>query len=164
MIRSPRLTTARRRRTKRIRTPDAAWSLRGSPQSAMLPVPNSVRLVSTVQRPVALKALMHLLVLSAFRPTMGNRLVLETRSQCTFWCSVLSDEFVEQGIRQAPVVSQCTFWCSVLSDLRTGGLIGMADKSQCTFWCSVLSDWVSRHARRPFQVSMHLLVLSAFRL
>ena len=43
--------------------------------------------------------------------TQGGKL-----SQCTFWCSVLSDEFVEQGIHQAPVVSQCTFWCSVLSD------------------------------------------------
>ena len=37
--------------------------------------------------------------------------------------------------------------------------------SQCTFWCSVLSDKMSDAANeRPAKrVSMHLLVLSAFR-
>ena len=35
--------------------------------------------------------------------------------------------------------------------------------SQCTFWCSVLSDWLSADWRLAVRVSMHLLVLSAFR-
>ena len=85
---------------------------------------------------------MHLLVLSAFR--LGASM---------WW----------RDIR----VSQCTFWCSVLSDardlLKQGRLI---KRSQCTFWCSVLSDNIRRYIPdTPYQaVSMHLLVLSAFRL
>ena len=59
---------------------------------------------------------MHLLVLSAFR--RGRACVeasLAVESQCTFWCSVLSDA---HGWRTGdrPLGSQCTFWCSVLSD------------------------------------------------
>ena len=38
------------------------------------------------------------------------------------------------------------------------------DVSQCTFWCSVLSVENAAVAARDKQVSMHLLVLSAFRL
>ena len=35
---------------------------------------------------------MHLLVLSAFRlPTISENDALKQASQCTFWCSVLSD-------------------------------------------------------------------------
>ena len=84
-------------------------------------------------------------------------------------------------------MSQCTFWCSVLSDLWTGLCLGNIDKSQCTFWCSVLSDGETLYAgdaqfrlnapfgaqcfpteavkwwARDLWVSMHLLVLSAFR-
>ena len=58
---------------------------------------------------------MHLLVLSAFRPESDNYDEAIVESQCTFWCSVLSD--------RCPITSascwsssQCTFWCSVLSD------------------------------------------------
>ena len=36
------------------------------------------------------------------------------QSQCTFWCSVLSDSI--ESIMDGEVKSQCTFWCSVLSD------------------------------------------------
>ena len=37
-------------------------------------------------------------------------------------------------------------------------------RSQCTFWCSVLSDRIARRAiEATLRVSMHLLVLSAFR-
>ena len=61
---------------------------------------------------------MHLLVLSAFRLSLTNGLrATACLSQCTFWCSVLSDSGVycaNTGIH----VSQCTFWCSVLSDLE----------------------------------------------
>ena len=41
----------------------------------------------------------------------------------------------------------------------------IAGLSQCTFWCSVLSDSGNVRATRAFaaRVSMHLLVLSAFR-
>ena len=133
---------------------------------------------------------MHLLVLSAFRQTTGTTIggnlmglnapsgaqCFPTRccltmsgprpsSQCTFWCSVLSDKikatpWIAQGM------SQCTFWCSVLSDGRTATEIAEVTgvQSQCTFWCSVLSDR-SRPIRKRGQseVSMHLLVLSAFR-
>ena len=60
--------------------------------------------------------------------------------------------------------SQCTFWCSVLSDGAKIGTAIHAELSQCTFWCSVLSDEARGNRRRPpLPVSMHLLVLSAFR-
>ena len=138
-------------------------------------------------------------------------------SQCTFWCSVLSDlDGLSEGQRatiglNAPSgaqcfptykrslkkyphgQSQCTFWCSVLSDaLTTSRSITTACRSQCTFWCSVLSDALrtdtvsrspdrlslnapsgaqcfptpnnKRERRAQTSVSMHLLVLSAFRL
>ena len=137
-------------------------------------------------------------------------------SQCTFWCSVLSDlDGLSEGQRatiglNAPSgaqcfptykrslkkyphgQSQCTFWCSVLSDaLTTSRSITTACRSQCTFWCSVLSDALrtdtvsrspdrlslnapsgaqcfptpnnKRERRAQTSVSMHLLVLSAFR-
>ena len=61
--------------------------------------------------------------------------------------------------------SQCTFWCSVLSDSWIRTILLRCLMSQCTFWCSVLSD--ARKSRLLMQkvcVSMHLLVLSAFRL
>ena len=112
---------------------------------------------------------MHLLVLSAFRPetmaSMTNGANLD-ESQCTFWCSVLSDGgFL--GMRDAHFnKSQCTFWCSVLSDFSSTNFVGFSMSrlnapsgaqcfptlsdgwrlavrcgSQCTFWCSVLSDY-----------------------
>ena len=136
---------------------------------------------------------MHLLVLSAFRP--GAHLLTSTAdgaSQCTFWCSVLSDRARSRSSGWE-TRSQCTFWCLVLSDrIRRSGrlsrvffclnapsgaqcfptqihrqLIDNTDWywSQCTFWCSVLSD--ARDGRvegvRQHRVSMHLLVLCAFR-
>ena len=60
---------------------------------------------------------MHLLVLSAFRHvTVARNTSYVFVSQCTFWCSVLSDKAVGCAIADAKGVSQCTFWCSVLSD------------------------------------------------
>ena len=95
-------------------------------------------------------------------PSYASRL---TTSQCTFWCSVLSDRtarcFLTTMLR-----SQCTFWCSVLSDRnRKEAVMAVKNqRSQCTFWCSVLSDMQSRRRTlRCRTVSMHLLVLSAFR-
>ena len=109
-------------------------------------------------------------------------------SQCTFWCSVLSDVASRYGHRPSRPGSQCTFWCSVLSDHPRSGqslvvqLVSMhllvlsafrrnpmdnkgsIFMSQCTFWCSVLSDMAIRRVWAAGSiVSMHLLVLSAFR-
>ena len=133
---------------------------------------------------------MHLLVLSAFRldiarrgrevqsglnapsgaqcfPTEhrhGLRGPLKQRSQCTFWCSVLSDRN-DGSVRGGFHGFQCTFWCSVLSDVKPANEFGTAVAFQCTFWCSVLSDPTERkwNSGKVNFVSMHLLVLSAFR-
>ena len=85
---------------------------------------------------------MHLLVLSAFRPIGGvDGRLDDTPSQCTFWCSVLSDRFSGRLIRRAvawslnaPFGAQC---------FPTGGSRRLSTESP--------------------SVSMHLLVLSAFR-
>ena len=107
---------------------------------------------------------MHLLVLSAFR-RLRPRMQPQTKygSQCTFWCSVLSDasppwrRSASAGLNapfgaqcfptiragrlgELPDPSQCTFWCSVLSDFQMGLPGKFGNMSQCTFWCSVLSD------------------------
>ena len=110
---------------------------------------------------------MHLLVLSAFRLSILLLLrVFTWKSQCTFWCSVLSDVFLPCSNVGMYNMSQCTFWCSVLSDrsfrsprrptsttclnapsgaqcFPTGDAeqgVSRGNRSQCTFWCSVLSD------------------------
>ena len=44
--------------------------------------------------------------------------------------------------RNTPLQSQCTFWCSVLSDQARARPARPDHRSQCTFWCSVLSDAV----------------------
>ena len=83
---------------------------------------------------------MHLLVLSAFRRNLTNGHCQGYMSQCTFWCSVLSDGTVGYPSTIRRYRSQCTFWCSVLSDLT-----------------------VRKYTIANLSVSMHLLVLSAFR-
>ena len=132
---------------------------------------------------------MHLLVLSAFRLDQADACSAQARSQCTFWCSVLSDlgtpGWPARGCRclNAPFGAQC-FPTRPISRRRRRTSVSMhllvlsafrqrmaayanaeALRSQCTFWCSVLSDlkaWLKPTARD--KVSMHLLVLSAFRL
>ena len=86
-------------------------------------------------------------------------------SQCTFWCSVLSDWVIRDVKGFTKYVSQCTFWCSVLSDFFVAASRQTRGKSQCTFWCSVLSDCTMTRPARSIgrSISMHLLVLSAFR-
>ena len=160
----------------------------------MLPVPNSVRLVSISAEPRLAQNLNAPFGAQCF-PTReeAQGAGLENLSQCTFWCSVLSDlSSVPDGWSKDRIVSQCTFWCSVLSDaLTTSRSITTACRSQCTFWCSVLSDALrtdtvsrspdrlslnapsgaqcfptpnnKRERRAQTSVSMHLLVLSAFR-
>ena len=85
-------------------------------------------------------------------------------SQCTFWCSVLSDdELTPEQAKQLSV----SMHLLVLSAFRPG----LSEprrrppaSSQCTFWCSVPSD-LNGDALDEYliMVSMHLLVLSAFR-
>ena len=82
---------------------------------------------------------MHLLVLSAFRPKQIRHKGVLVKSQCTFWCSVLSDRsrrllrLAVEGLN-APFGAQCF-------PTRRG----------------------ARQRPVGFNVSMHLLVLSAFR-
>ena len=131
---------------------------------------------------------MHLLVLSAFRrrgfvpgdqawlrlnapsgaqcfPTreIEASWAMVTPSQCTFWCSVLSDRNDHHGDR-APFESQCTFWCSVLSDprpapVRHPSMLGLNAPSGAQCFPTPPGD----PAWDFVSVSMHLLVLSAFR-
>ena len=157
---------------------------------------------------------MHLLPLGAFRPDAVARVIsalqslnapsgaqcfptreieaswaMVTPSQCTFWCSVLSDRNDHHGDR-APFESQCTFWCSVLSDprpapVRHPSMLGLNAPSgaQCfpTPPHGAVSGFDSLGLNAPsgaqcfptldeytlmtnlLRVSMHLLVLSAFR-
>ena len=136
-------------------------------------------------------------------------------SQCTFWCSVLSDPatgtrsaarslglnapfgaqcFPTQGASvpstSGATGSQCTFWCSVLSDVkgqapgtRTIDGLNAPFGAQCfPTWESVCrsppnrsclnapfgaqcfpTPFLSGQQASPQRVSMHLLVLSAFR-
>ena len=108
---------------------------------------------------------MHLLVLSAFRPlqqvfgtrTEPLRLNAPFGAQC-FPTGPAGDPDVQRLIK-----SQCTFWCSVLSDLQRTVSDETESMSQCTFWCSVLSDKEVLANVTSRVVSMHLLVLSAFR-
>ena len=104
---------------------------------------------------------MHLLVLSAFRRCWAGPAL----SQCTFWCSVLSDNIrryipdtpyqavsmhllvlsafrLEQTGKKAAGAHRVSMHLLVLSAFRL-----VVDRprlfvlrSQCTFWCSVLSD------------------------
>ena len=131
---------------------------------------------------------MHILVLSAFRrrKPLSARSGCGMRSQCTFWCSVLSD-----GIHRTmnnPIVPVSMHLLALSAFRHETGIcvssshlslnapfgaqcfptqafagVGRGQWSQCTFWCSVLSDWESMLRGVESLVSMHLLVLSAFR-
>ena len=106
---------------------------------------------------------MHLLVLNAFRPEEeGQETILRIRSQCTFWCSVLSD--ASRPRRHVPHTvekSQCTFWCSVLSDGETPKPHRRCLNAPSGAQCFPTRD--TAHQGLGRRVSMHLLVLSAFR-
>ena len=108
-------------------------------------------------------------------------------SQCTFWCSVLSDSqrlfdsTVPIACLNAPFGAQCFPTALAFGPALAFGRLNApfgaqcfptnietftktASTSQCTFWCSVLSDaHQASPANYPRRVSMHLLVLSAFR-
>ena len=131
---------------------------------------------------------MHLLVLSAFRPISPAQKAKASKSQCTFWCSVLSDQSSSTQVTPThsvsmhllvlsafrphrhrwhdPTSQEVSMHLLVLSAFRQEGPsgCGCGVASQCTFWCSVLSDGVGGRGKRAADcVSMHLLVLSAFR-
>ena len=108
---------------------------------------------------------MHLLVLSAFRhekkpeqPEEG-----QTVSMHLLVLSAFRQEF-EQG-KNTPYGSQCTFWCSVLSDQLAR--LEQQQNNQVSMHLLVLSAFRPIHFRgryaKEYLVSMHLLVLSAFR-
>ena len=107
---------------------------------------------------------MHLLVLSAFRlVSVSPRCKVGYGLNAPFGAQCFPTGSVD-SIGGGPW-SQCTFWCSVLSDAPVLVALAFRHKSQCTFWCSVLSDG-DGYVFIAFkdEVSMHLLVLSAFRL
>ena len=109
---------------------------------------------------------MHLLVLGAFRPCARVRDISQTffLSQCTFWCSVLSDLTTVRDCCVFRLRSQCTFWCLVLSDSLWGSLWGRLGcfNAPSGAWCFPTES--PGPTICPDCVSMHLLVLGAFRL
>ena len=91
----------------------------------------------------AIKVSMHLLVLGAFRPN-NRRAHPRHRGDVSMHLLVLG------AFRQIALV---TYHQNLY-------------QSQCTFWCLVLSDWTLALPGKMFMsvvVSMHLLVLGAFR-
>ena len=108
---------------------------------------SAFRRVNSSSRTLPSLVSMHLLVLSAFRLERyvsgvpdPQGLNAPSGAQC------FPTETVELFIHRLNV-SQCTFWCSVLSDLRRRSSSIVFSRSQCTFWCSVLSDSAPRKPR-----------------
>ena len=109
---------------------------------------------------------MHLLVLSAFRPDISD-MQRSGRSSVSMHLLVLS-AFRQDGqwysafllmSLNAPFGAQC------FPTWDRDDVVVAHDVSQCTFWCSVLSDIpIGIVNAQILPVSMHLLVLSAFRL
>ena len=108
---------------------------------------------------------MHLLVLSAFRPDGGRlpvlmveRLNAPSGAQCFPTCSPILCNASQDWF-------QCTFWCSVLSDTLQNGLY--VTSLPVSMHLLVLSAFrpgnVGQDPEIRYTVSMHLLVLSAFR-
>ena len=105
---------------------------------------------------------MHLLVLSAFRRPNTGQWRLSLESQCTFWCSVLSDPMIAlpdthvMGLN-APFGAQCFPTFEVMARLTSEAGLNAPFGAQC------FPTVKSRLRPWPGRVSMHLLVLSAFR-
>ena len=109
---------------------------------------------------------MHLLVLSAFRLETVERPQVASQSQCTFWCSVLSDRRSQRlpaaaSCLNAPFGAQCfptSYIADVIDEVGNWLCLNAPFGAQCFPTCKA---WVEVG---PFYlVSMHLLVLSAFR-
>ena len=160
-----------------------SWSLNAPSGAQCFPTGGFAKCLSS-----SFQVSMHLLVLSAFRRTMPNPAVANVfLSQCTFWCSVLSDHdrHSTQGNGRCVsmhllVLSAFRLGCYVMDvnvlmclnapsgaqcfpTVETPGQVWALIRSQCTFWCSVLSDKMDEIFTILVRVSMHLLVLSAFR-
>ena len=117
-----------------------------------------------------------------------SKLRVLSQSQCTFWCLVLSDRCCTRRQESASWSLNAPFgaWCFPTQGEATN--INQIAQSQCTFWCLVLSDWrlsldyytwrkrlnalsgawcfpTGNRLTYMHQsvVSMHLLVLGAFR-
>ena len=108
---------------------------------------------------------MHLLVLSAFRldgrPIHALPYIM---SQCTFWCSVLSD--VTECVRDI-VVGLVSMHLLVLSAFRQNGTTlqqGRISSLNAPSGAQCFPTGRADCCRDCCHVSMHLLVLSAFRL
>ena len=87
------------------------------------------------------------------------------RSQCTFWCRVLTN-FADSDTGSLAQASQYTVWCWVLIDRGGGsGDAGADAVSQYTVWCWVLIDHATLFVdgQRKY-VSIHRVVLGAYRL
>ena len=109
---------------------------------------------------------MHLLVLSAFRrPQHCSKTRPHPRSQCTFWCSVLSDPLFFRWTRRlsglnAPFGAQCFPTKEEFNRVVTYVTsLNAPFGAQCFPTLRKISSLFLR-----LRVSMHLLVLSAFRL
>ena len=107
---------------------------------------------------------MHLLVLSAFRQDIETYTFISSESQCTFWCSVLSDSTVKTSTEtksnslNAPFGAQC-FPTRMQDTARRA----TSPVSMHLLVLSAFRPRVGGVTYRPGLVSMHLLVLSAFR-
>ena len=129
---------------------------------------------------------MHLLVLSAFRPDSSASRSGSVSSQCTFWCSVLSDRKITTrcGVLfslNAPSGAQCFPTLFGRRSRKPSSGLNAPSGAQCFPTANVGRRRVSRpclnapsgaqcfptydekHRFRAYLVSMHLLVLSAFR-
>ena len=109
----------------------------------------------------------HLLVLSAFRPA-NRKTFATTTSKVSMHLLVLSAfRPVIDGLDALDCGSQCTFWCSVLSDTskQVCGLWPFATGLNAPSGAQYFPTWSATDHRILLAiVSMHLLVLSAFRL
>ena len=108
---------------------------------------------------------MHLLVLSAFRPEhVHGRGLVRPGLNAPSGAQCFPTHITRRACRNS-IVSQCTFWCSVLSDWKPFGKRRMP--TECLNAPSGAQCFPTRRSRRAVpstKVSMHLLVLSAFRL
>ena len=173
---SDQANQSRRRRTSCLNAPSGAQCFR-TPTSRRwrsfslsgLNAPSGAQCFPTMCSNVAavagLAVSMHLLVLSALRHCesslhdyQGPRLNAPSGAQCFPTRRPARPRGAPWRLN-APSGAQCFPTMTGIRPKATG------DASQCTFWCSVLSDSDAMSWTSTFScVSMHLLVLSAFRL
>ena len=109
---------------------------------------------------------MHLLVLSAFRLELyDGRCAQAIESQCTFWCSVLSDLDTHSPNRSLQCVSMHLLVLSAfrLHQLTVLGFVHLIVSMHLLVLSAFRRRCWGSGWRACWGVSMHLLVLSAFR-